>query len=69
MKSVIVLLLIVVFMFLAFLLSKWLQQLIKPRQSFGRLMFYFLAVLMLVGLVTFFMVMLIAKLYPSELMK
>jgi len=69
MKSAIVLLLIIVFMFLGYFLNSWLQKIIKPRQSFGRLLFYFLAVLIAVFVVSFFMVFVIAKLYPAELIK
>jgi len=69
MKSAIVLLLIIVFMFLGYFLNSWLQKIIKPRQSFGRLLFYFLAVLIAVFVVSFFMVFVIGKLYPVELIK
>jgi len=54
---------------IAFFLNKWFQKLIKPRQSFGRLLFYFLAVLISVFFLSFFMVFVIGKLYPTELIK
>jgi len=69
MKSFTVLSLIVVFLVIAFFLNKWFQKLIKPRQSFGRLLFYFLAVLISVFVLSFFMVFVIGKLYPTELIK
>jgi len=69
MKSFTVLSLIVVFLVIAFFLNKWFQKLIKPRQSFGRLLFYFLAVLISVFFLSFFMVFVIGKLYPTELIK
>ena len=69
MKSAIVLLLIIVFMFLGYFLNSWLQKIIKPKQSLGRLFFYFLAVLISVFIVSFFMVFVIGKLYPTELIK
>jgi hypothetical protein len=69
MKSFIVLSLIVVFMAIAYFLNIWLQRKIKPRQSFGRLMFYFLLVLILVFILSFIMVFVIGQLYPDELIK
>ena len=69
MKSAIVLLLIIGFMILGYLLNSWLQKIIKPKQSLGRLVFYFLAVLITVFVVSFFMVYIIGKLYPAELIK
>ena len=69
MKSVIVLSLIVAFMAIAYLLNKWFQDIIKPRQSAGRLLVYFLSVLVSVFLLSFLMVMVITKLYPNELIK
>jgi hypothetical protein len=69
MKSLIVISLIVAFMFIGYLLNNLFQQIIKPRQSFGRLLFYFLAVLASVFLLSFLMVLVISKLYPGELIK
>jgi len=69
MKSVIVISLILAFMVLSFFLNQWLQKIIKPKQSFGRLLFYFLAVLISVFILSFFMVYVIGKLYPAELIK
>ena len=69
MKSAIVLLLIIGFMILGYFLNSGLQKIIKPKQSLGRLLFYFLAVLISVFIVTFFMVFVIGKLYPAELIK
>ena len=69
MKSAIVLLLIAVFMVISYFLNKWLQKIIKPRQSFGRLLFYFLSVMILVFILSFIMVFVIGKLYPAELIK
>jgi len=69
MKSVIVLLLIIGFMIVGYFLNIWLQRIIKPKQSLGRLIFYFLAVLIAVFIVSFFMVFVIGKLYPAELIK
>ena len=69
MKSAIVLLLIIGFMILGYLLNSWLQKIIKPKQSLGRLVFYFLAVLIAVFVLSFLMVFVIGKLYPAELIK
>ena len=69
MKSFIVISLIVAFMAIAYFLNKWLQNIVKPRQSFGRLMGYFLLVLIAVFVLSFLMVFVIGKLYPDELIK
>jgi len=69
MKSIIVLSIIVVAMFIGFLTYRWLQRLIQPRKSFSRLLFYFIAVLISVFVLSFLMVFAISKLYPNELMK
>ena len=69
MKPVIVLSIIVVFIIIAFLLNKLLQKIIKPRQGFGRLLFYFFSVMLLVFILSFFMVFIIIKLYPGELIE
>jgi len=64
MKSIIVLSLIAAFMVIGYLMYRWLQQLIQPRRSFSRLIFYFLAVLASVFILSFLMVFVISKLYP-----
>jgi len=69
MKSAIVLLLIICFMIFSYVLNSWLQKIIKPKQSLGRLLFYFSAVLIAVFVISFFMVYIIGKLYPAELIK
>ena len=69
MKSATVLLLIIGFMILGYFLNSWLQKIIKPKQSLGRLVFYFLAVLITVFVLSFLMVFVIGKLYPAELIK
>ena len=69
MKSAIVLLLIMGFMILGYVMNNWLQKIIKPRQSFQRLLFYFLVVMILVFILSFLMVFIIGKLYPAELIK
>lgn len=69
MKSIIVLSIIVVFIIIAFFLNKWLQEVIKPREGFSRLLFYFFSIMVLVFIVSFFMVWVITKLYPDELIK
>jgi len=69
MKSAIVLLLIIGFMFLGYFLNGWLQKIIKPKQTLGRLLFYFLTVLISVFVISFFIVFVIGKLYPTKLIK
>lgn len=69
MKSVIVLLLIMVFVLVGWLLITWMQKIIKPRKSFGRLILYFFTALLLVFVLSFLMVTLIARIYPDQLIK
>ena len=69
MRSLVVLLLILVFMFIGFLINKFLQNVIRPRESGGRLLLYFISVLMSVFLLSFLMVLMITKRYPNELIK
>jgi uncharacterized membrane protein len=69
MRSATVLLLIIGFMILGYVLNSWLQKIIKPKQSLGRLVFYFLAVLIAVFVLSFLMVFAIGQLYPAELIK
>jgi len=69
MKSFIVISLVVGFMILAYFINQLLQKIIHPRQSFGRLMLYFLSVLISVFILSFLMVFVITKLYPGELIK
>jgi len=69
MKSAIIFLLIIGFMFLGYFMNSWLLKIIKPKHSLGRLLFYFLAVLFAVFVVSFFMVFVIGRLYPAELIK
>jgi hypothetical protein len=69
MQRIIVLLLIIGFLFIAYFLNIYSQKIINPRKSFGRLMLYFLAtVVMIIGL-TYLMIFVIGRLYPQEIMK
>jgi hypothetical protein len=67
MKTAIVLLLIILFMGASYFLNRWLRIAIKPRQSLGKLLLYMLSVLAMVFLLSFLMVLIIAWLYPDEL--
>jgi len=67
MRTGIVLSLIVGFMIAAYFMNKWLQKIIKPRQSLGQLALYMFAVLLMVFLLSFLMVLMITWLYPDEL--
>jgi hypothetical protein len=69
MKSIIVLSIIVGFIIIAFFLNKWLQNILKPREGFIRLLLYFFSVMVLVFILSFVMVFIITKLYPDELIK
>ena len=67
MRTGVVLTLIVGFMIAAYFLNKWLQKIIKPRQSLAQLALYMFGVLVMVFLLSFLMVLVIAWLYPDEL--
>jgi hypothetical protein len=68
-KTVIILLIIVAALVAAFFSSRFLRKKINPGVSFGRLLFYMVSVLAMIFLVTFLMVFIITRLYPSELMR
>jgi len=67
MKTVVVLSLIVGFMMAAYFMNRWLQKMIKPKQSLGMLLLYMFGVLVMVFLLSFLMVLVITWLYPDEL--
>jgi hypothetical protein len=69
MQKAIVLFLIVSFLALMFWLNNFLQQKIQPRQSGKRLLLYFMVMLFSISMITFLMVLVIGKLYPSEIIK
>jgi len=68
-KTVIILLIIVAALAAAFFSSRFLRKKINPGVSFVRLLLYMVSVLAMIFLVTFLMVFIITRLYPSELMR
>jgi predicted transporter len=49
----------------AYYLSKYLQKLLKPRESIGRLVVYMIAVMLLVFIYSFLLVLVIKWLFPN----
>lgn len=68
-QSVIVLLLIAVFLAMAFFLCRYFQKLFRPRESLSQLLLYILSCLLLIFGLTYLMVLLITQLFPKELIK
>lgn len=66
MQKIFVLLFILFSIVPLFYINKWLQNLIIPRKSFGRLVLYFLVVLELIVIYTFLLVMGAANLFPLQ---
>ena len=65
MKQKILVLLFIVFSLIPlFFINKWLQNLVMPRKSFGRLVLYFLVVLEVVFMYTYLLVTVLANLFP-----
>jgi polyferredoxin len=69
MRQIVVLIIILGFLLLAYFLNIYVQKLINPRQSFGRLMLYFLGTVVMIAVLTFLMVFIIGQLFPREIMK
>ena len=64
-KSLVILLIIIVSLIPAYLLNKYLQKVIRPRDSFARFFLYMLSGFALVFTYTFLIVYLIKKLFPG----
>ncbi|HEX6191070.1 MAG TPA: hypothetical protein VFZ42_01845 [Chitinophagaceae bacterium] len=69
MKTVVVLLMIAFFLALAYASSRLLLLKLRPRESFRQLMLYIAACLLLIFLLSFLMVFVITRLFPTELMR
>jgi uncharacterized membrane protein YidH (DUF202 family) len=69
MRSGSTILIIAVFLLLAFVANHYLQKAIRPRESFSRLAIYFISVLLLIFSLSFLMILLIARLFPGEMIK
>lgn len=69
MKKIVVFAIIIAVLIVAYFLNNYFQKKIKPRESFARMMLYFLiTIIMILGLM-FLMVFIIGRLYPKEIMK
>jgi hypothetical protein len=69
MRQITVITILIVFLLLAYFLNGHIQKLLNPRKSFGRLMLYFLATIVMIAGLSFVMVFIIGKLFPQEIMK
>jgi hypothetical protein len=64
-KAIAILLIILVSLVPAYLLNKYLQKIINPRKSLGRLIIYLLGGLLLVFFYTLLLVLLIKWIFPG----
>jgi len=64
MERLLILLCILISLLPVFYLNTWLQNLILPRKSFGRLILYFLVMVELIFIYTYLLVLFIAKMFP-----
>ena len=64
-KALVIVLIIIVSLFPVYLLNKFLQKLIRPRESLSRLFLYIFSGFALVFLYTFLIVFIIKKLFPG----
>jgi hypothetical protein len=64
-KALLILLIILVSLIPAYLFNKYLQKLIKPRESGLRFLFYMLSAFALVFIYTFLVVFAIKRLFPQ----
>ncbi|HMG69162.1 MAG TPA: hypothetical protein VK588_15800 [Chitinophagaceae bacterium] len=64
-KAIVILLILIAALFPVYLINKYLQKIIKPRKSPGRLLFYLLTGMLLVFLCTLFLVLLIRWVFPK----
>jgi len=64
MEKILVLLFILVSLVPVFYINKWLQNLVLPRKSLGRLVLYFVVVLELIFIYTYLLVIVIVNLFP-----
>lgn len=63
MEKILVLLFILVSLVPVFYINKWLQNLVLPRKSLGRLVLYFVVVLELIFIYTYLLVIAIVNLF------
>jgi len=64
-KALVILLVIVISLIPVYSLYKYLQKIIRPKESFGRLFLYLFAGSLLVFVYTFLIVFVIKKLFPG----
>jgi biotin transporter BioY len=68
-KKAVIFFFIIIFLLAAFLLSKYFQKIIRPKESFTRLLLFMLGCLALMFVLSFAMVFIIVRLFPGELIK
>ena len=64
-KAILILLIILVSLVPAWSFNKYLQKIIKPRTSLGRLFFYLISTMLLVFLYTMLLVLFIKWIFPG----
>ena len=64
-KAIVILLIILASLVPAYLLNKYLQKILNPRKSLGRLIIYLLGGLLLVFVYTLLLVLLIKWIFPD----
>lgn len=62
-RAFVILLIIIATALAIYYLSKYLQKIIRPRESFGKLLLYMGSVLGIIFIVTFLIVLIIGKLF------
>jgi hypothetical protein len=65
-KALAILFIILISLFPVYLLNKYLQKIIRPGESLGRLFFYMISGFALVFVYSFLIVLLIKKLFPAD---
>ncbi len=68
-QSIIVICFIILFLFGTYTLTRYLQRVIRPRESMKRLLLYLTGCLFVVLVVSFLMVFIISRLFPQELIE
>jgi len=64
-KAIVILVIILVSLIPAYSLNRYLQKIIRPRESLGRLFLYMFSGMLLVFIFTFILVFLIKMLFPD----
>lgn len=65
-RSILVLLVIIVSLIPVYLVNRYLQKIIRPRQSMGRLLLYVLCAFLIIFIYTTLVVLLVKKLFVAK---